>query len=265
MTDERPKLLYQDEPQPFEWLRPDGAASLLLICDHASNRIPRALDNLGLSKELLNQHVAWDIGAGEVARLLSDRLDASAVLAGYSRLVVDANRQPGDPTAIPEVSDGIQIPANAEITEHQDVLRTEEIFWPYHHAVSDGLAHLWRRGRPPILLSVHSFTPQINGAQRPWHVGILWNRDPRLAHALLAGLRARPEPLTVGDNLPYSGKDLAYSLDFHAGAAGLAHCAVEIRQDLVSDTVGIKKWANILGDIMSDVLQDELFFQVEHF
>jgi len=260
-----PILIGPTDPPPFERLNPDGNASVLLICDHASNVIPAAMDNLGLDPSLLKEHIAWDIGAAEVTRRLSDKLNAQAVLAGYSRLVIDNNRQPGDPSSIPATSDETAVPGNRNLEETDQIARTDSFFWPYHHAVADGLAHLWRTGTPPALLSVHSFTPSFGGEDRPWHIGVLWNRDPRMAEPLIHELRKRPEGFPVGDNQPYSGKLLAYSLDFHAGAAGLPHCAVEIRQDLLASDQDCENWATVLAETLALVLAIPDLHKVVHY
>ena len=271
MDDIAPELVYRDspllgpgDPPVCEIVNHEGTAPLLLICDHASRAIPAALDGLGVDKARLRQHVAWDIGAGDVTRGLSHRLDAPAVLAGYSRLVIDLNRQPGDPESIPQVSDDVPIPGNRGLGEADETERVDTFFWPYHHAVNNTLAHLRRRGKPPLLLSVHSFTPSLKGEDRYWHIGVLWNRDPRLPQPLIGALRAH-DYLHVGDNEPYSGVDLAYTIDRHAGAAGLPNCAVEIRQDLLEDAAGIESWVDVLADAMQTILAREDIFQVEHF
>ena len=247
---DRPRpLLGPGEPPSFEILNPEAPAPILLVCDHASNRIPAALENLGLDRAALELHVAADIGAGEVTRHLAVRLNAPAVLANYSRLVVDLNRQPGHSTSIVAASDDIAVPGNRNLGEAARQERIETLFWPYHRAVGNLLANLWRRGTPPILLALHTFTSRLGGEDRRWHAGILWNRDPRLARALIEGLSA-PGDIVVGDNQPYSGRDLAYTLDVHAGAAGLAHAAVEIRQDLVLDAAGTRAWAERLAVVL---------------
>ena len=155
-------------------INPDGKASVVLVCDHASNRIPANLDQLGLGSVELSQHIAWDIGAAPVARLLAERLDAPAVLAGYSRLVIDCNRPPGDPTSIAQVSDGIIVPGNLHLDDAAAEARSNEVFWPYHHAITQMLAQRWRHGngRTPALVAIHSFTPVLNGFRRPWQLGV---------------------------------------------------------------------------------------------
>ncbi len=259
-----PPFLGPDEPPVYEFLNPEGAAPVLLICDHASPTIPAALGNLGLAADVLSGHIAWDIGAGAVTRRLAARLDAPALLAGYSRLVVDCNRQPGDPESVPEVSDGVAIPGNRGLRERERAGRVETFFRPYHDAVSNALARLWRRGTAPALISVHSFTPSIDGADRTWDVGVLWNRDARLAAPLIERLGAWGD-LCVGDNKPYSGLEVAYSIDLHGGAAGLPNCVVEIRQDHVRTAEGAERWAGILGDVLDGLLGREAMHRVEHF
>ncbi|MBM3565453.1 MAG: N-formylglutamate amidohydrolase [Alphaproteobacteria bacterium] len=257
-------LLGPNDPPPFETVNPDGPAPILLVCDHASNRFPAELRQLGLDGEALNRHIAHDIGAAEVTRHLSVHLNAPAVLAGYSRLVIDLNRQPGHPSSIVAESDGTPIPGNRAVGEAARAQRVEALFWPYHRALGDLLAKIWRRGRPPILFSVHSFTPRMNGEDRKWHAGVLWNRDPRLPRPLIEGL-SRDKALIVGDNLPYSGLDLAYTLDLHAGAAGLAHAAIEIRQDLVETEAGTRAWARRLADVLSPLIGRDELHRVEQF
>jgi len=259
-----PPLIGPGDPPPFDVLNPDGAAPVVLICDHASPAIPGALNDLGLDTSALGHHVAVDIGASDVTRSLSRRLDAPAVLAGYSRLLIDMNRPTGDPESILEISDGIPVPGNRGLSEEEIAGREETFFWPYHRAIADITAQLWRRGPAPVLFSVHSFTPSLNGEERRWDVGVLWNRDPRLALPLIQNL-CRRDVLRVGDNEPYSGREKAYTIDRHAGAQGLPACAVEIRQDHLKTSQGMDHWAEILGDALKDILTMETLHRVEHF
>lgn len=260
-------LLGPDDPPPFELLNPEGTAPLLLVCDHASRRVPAGLDNLGLPEEALAEHIGWDIGAAAVTRRLSAMLNAPAVLCGYSRLVIDCNRLPGDPSSIPAVSDCRPVPGNQDLTELAQEARADAVFAPYHQAIDEALAHLWRRlpGTAPALMSVHSFTPCMrDGAPRPWHIALLWNRDPRLVVPMLRALRME-EGLVVGDNEPYDGRLVNYTLDRHAGAAGLPHVAVEIRQDLIADDAGAEAWAGRLGAALDGLLGDPHIHAVQHF
>lgn len=258
-------LLGPGDPPPFELLNPEAEAPVLLICDHASRAVPAQLGGLGLNEETARSHIAWDIGAAEVARGLARQLGCMTLLANYSRLVIDCNRQPGDPSSIPKVSAGIKIPGNLDLDEAAEVARADAIFWPYHHVAGDCIAHLWREGTPPVLLSVHTFTRSLDGEERAWHVSALWNRDPRLAQPMIRGLRNGGGGLVVGDNQPYSGKALAYTLDLHAGAAGLANCAVEIRQDLVESPEGAERWADLLASVLAQVLATEDLHRVARF
>ncbi|WP_135079177.1 N-formylglutamate amidohydrolase [Terasakiella sp. SH-1] len=259
-------LLGANDPAPFEICNREGDTPLLLICDHASNRIPEQLNHMGLSHKELDYHIGLDIGAAGVTKYISNHLNAPAVLCNYSRLVVDCNRQPGDPTSIPKVSDGITIAANHDLTESDQVQRSEAIFWPYHHAITEVGAHLWRKGTAPALFSIHSFTPELMSRheERPWHVSVLWKRDPRLAAPLIEIL-SRETGLTIGDNVPYSGWEDAYTIDLHGAAPGLPYCAIEIRQDLISDKKDEDKWGQILCDALSDIMSDRSIFNVKHY
>jgi predicted N-formylglutamate amidohydrolase len=247
-------------------INPQGKAPLLLLCDHASNAIPRRLAGLGLPVDALGEHIAVDIGAAEVCRQMAAMLDCPAVLCGYSRLVIDCNRQPGDPTAIPPVSDEIVIPGNQNLSQEAAQQRTDAIFWPYHRAASDTLAQLWRQqpDRPPMVIAMHSFTPCLSdGAPRPWHVGLLWNQDNRMMVPMMAALRQ--QGWSVGDNEPYSGREIAYTLDSHATAAGLPHVAVEIRQDLINTPQGAAAWAGHMAQALQGLLGVPEMHRVEHY
>lgn len=248
---------------PFETLEGLSQSRVLVVCDHASPIMPAELEHLGLVPAERLSHVAWDIGAAAVARHLAGMLGCPAVLAGISRLVIDCNRQPGDPSSIPVRSCGIPVPGNAAVGEAEARRRTEDWFWPYHTEIGNRIADLWRNGLPPAVVAIHSFTPRIEGAlPRPWHVGVLWNRDHRMAVPVLAALRARGD-LVVGDNQPYSGREINYTLDTHAGAAGLPNVSFEIRQDLIGGDDGCKRWAAILAEALAPVLADAGLYRAE--
>ncbi len=261
---ERPGLLAGDDPAPFSLINAQSERPVLLIADHAGRAIPQRLNALGLPAQALRRHVAWDIGAGALTRDLAERLDASAILSTYSRLVIDLNRQPGAPESMAAASDGVEVPGNRDLAEADALAREEEIFWPYHHAVGRRLAHLWRGGTAPALISVHSFTPRMLGRRRPWHVGVLWNHDPRLAVPLMAALR-RHARVVVGDNEPYSGREVNYSIDTHAGAAGLPHVALELRQDLIAGPDGVRRWGKLLADALAPILAQPGLHRVQGF
>lgn len=258
-------LLGAGDPPPVEIVNPQGRRPLVLLCDHAGRAIPKRLGTLGLSPKDLDRHIAYDIGAEAMTSLLAERLDAPAVLARYSRLVIDCNRAPGNPQSIIAASDGTTVAANRNVSDTEAEARIEEIFWPYHRAASTTITRQWRRlGIPPGVFSVHSFTPRFNGQDRPWDAGVLWHRDPRIAAPLLDFL-SRIDGLTIGDNLPYSGLLTAYTTDLHGGAAGLPNCAIEVRQDLVTDPAGIATWAERLGDALEKVFAAETIHRVQRF
>lgn len=248
-------LLAPDEPPGGTPVNADGTARLLLICDHASNRIPRALDQLGLAPEVLEQHVAYDIGAARVAHRLSARFDAPLVLSGYSRLVIDCNRPLDDVTSIPEVSDEIVIPGNEGIAPEEAAARAEACFEPYHAAVQAQLGNMTvRDGAPPAIASIHSFTPVFGGFERPWHVGVLWNQDGRLALPFMDAL-AEESGMTVGDNEPYSAREnFGYSIAEHGEKQDIPHILIEIRQDLIETEAGAGEWAAKIGRALEAAL-----------
>lgn len=261
-----PPLLGPDDPPAAQLVNGDGRTPLLLVCDHASNTIPRSLGTMGLPEEALFEHIAWDIGAAAVTTRMAEILDAPAILCGFSRLVIDCNRQPGDPSSVPPVSDTWPVPANQGMDQAHLDRRLDEVFHPYHRAITNTIAHMWQRDphRAPVLFAVHSFTPCMKSGQpRPWECGILWNKDPRLPVPMIEALRKAHPELTIGDNEPYDGREIAYTTDTHAGAAGLAHAAVEVRQDLIADSDGADRWARILSDAMREALQRPRIHDVE--
>lgn len=260
-------LLEPDEPPPVVLVNPEGSCPVLLICDHASCRVPRKLADLGLPGDELRRHIGWDVGIAPVVRRLAERLDAPALLAGYSRLVIDLNRQPGDPESIPEVSDGTVIPGNRALCEGQRIARQKALFDPYHEAVTRALAHLWRvHGHAPGLISLHSFTPSLKGGTpRPWHVGTLWHHDPRLAGPFMSRLAEAHPELCIGDNQPYAGAELGYTVDAHGESAGLPCLGLEIRQDGLTGEADQEAWADRLFHALSAVLADSTLYQVRHY
>ena len=248
-----------------EIVNPDAQTPLLIICDHASNRVPEALDNLGLDADLLARHIGWDIGAAAVTRRLARALDTTAILAGTSRLVIDPNRDPADPTSIPAISDRVRIPANCDLSAEERAQRRADYFQPYHDAIEREIARLRAHCTAPAVFSVHSFTPEMPGEERPWHIGVLWNKDPRMAGSMIQSLREHADQLVVGDNQPYSGQLVAYSLNRHGGGNGLPHCAVEIRQDLVADDAGADRWAAIIEPALRTILASAGLHRVHHY
>ena len=253
------------DPPPFATLNEAGTADVLLVCDHASNALPAAYGTLGLDPDLLRRHIAFDIGAADVTRRMSKALDAPAVLSAYSRLLIDCNRRPGHATSIPAVSDGIEIPENGGLDPAEIERRQDAYFHPFHGAVDAALARFAGRGVVPAYVAVHTFTPIMDGRERPWHVGILWNRDPRLARPLIAALSEWPD-VVVGENRPYSGRDSeGYSIHAHGGDRGIPHVLVEVRQDLVDTRHGAELWAARVGRVVADVVEREGPFGIERY
>jgi predicted N-formylglutamate amidohydrolase len=227
-------------------------SALLLLCDHASNALPAAYGTLGLAPELFATHIASDIGAAEVTRALAERFGAGAILGRWSRLLIDLNRGEDDPTLVMKLSDGSLIPGNARIGADEIARRIAQYHAPYHAAVAAQIADLRARGIVPVLVSIHSFTPVWKGAPRPWEVGVLWDRDGRLAHPLIDEL-ARAG-FAVGDNEPYSGELENDCLYRHGTMLGLPHVLIEIRQDLVGDAGAARAFAARLEPILRRAL-----------
>jgi predicted N-formylglutamate amidohydrolase len=227
----------------------DGAArpGLLLLCDHANNALPPDADGLGLAPERLSEHIAWDIGAADVTRGLARALGVPALLSGYSRLYIDCNRALGSPNSIPEESDGVAVPGNRELTPAARERRAEIAFHPYHDALLRRLDTM----REPFVAASHSCTPVFGGVARPWHVGVLWRRDPDSARRLIAAL-ARDTSLCVGENQPYSALDTpGYTVAEVIEPRGLSHVIIEIRQDLIATAEGVGEWSERLADIFA--------------
>ena len=245
-------LQAEGEPDPFELINPEGRSELVLICDHASNRVPACLNNLGLSDEQLASHIGWDPGAASLARALAARLDAPLLLSNYSRLVIDCNRPPSAADSIPATSDGTLIPGNAALNAEDAQLRRSSLFDPYHDAIRQLLDA--RDARATRLLSIHTFTPSLAGSERPWSVGVCYQldatraaQDASWAAQWLAALGARlTEP--VGDNQPYEiEQHIDYTLPAHSEARQLPSIMLEIRQDKLQNQDAVQRWSELIG------------------
>lgn len=232
----------------------DARMGVILLCDHATNHVPAAYDSLGLADEHFEDHIAYDIGAEAVTRKICDMMGAPAVLGPVSRLLIDCNRGPDQPSMVPPVSDGIQIPANRDLTPAQIQARMDAYYHPFHEACDTLIADHLADDVVPLVLGVHSFTPTMNGEDRVWHVGFLWNQDPRLAQALI-GLLERETDLVIGDNMPYSGKELYYTMQRHGADHGLPQTTLEIRQDLVDTDDKARQWAELIAESLEECLR----------
>ncbi len=257
----------RDEP-PFRVLPGDPSGGCVLICDHATNRMPPGYGGLGVSADQMERHIAYDIGAGAVTMRLSELLGAPAVLANFSRLLIDPNRGEDDPTLIMELSDGAVVPGNARLASDERERRLALYYAPYHAAIERTIDAAIACGRPPAVLSIHTFTESWRGRARPWHGAVLWDKDPRFAQALIAGL-ARDTDLVIGDNEPYNGRLRNDCMYKHGTARGLAHALVEIRQDLVREAAGQEAWAARLAGVVRELLSapdaDARLHRVEYF
>ena len=230
---------------------PDGG--VLLICDHASAALPQEYGSLGLGAAAFARHIAYDIGAANVTRRLAAMLHAPAILSTFSRLLIDPNRGADDPTLVMRLSDGALIPGNARIDDAEIDRRRECCWRPYRDAIARQIDAMLASGVAPAIVSIHSFTPVWKGVARPWHVGVLWDGDARLARPLIDALAAESD-LVVGDNEPYDGAlegDTMYDL---GTKRGLPHVLIEIRQDLIDDDKGQDKWAARLATELGPIL-----------
>jgi predicted N-formylglutamate amidohydrolase len=230
----------------------------LVICDHASNAIPPGYGMLGLKREALDRHVAYDIGAAEVARALAELIGAPAVLSAYSRLLIDPNRGIDDPTLVMRYSDGAIVPGNASI-DAAEIARRTALYWaPYRQEIATKVDAMMATGGAPALISIHSFTPVLRSLARPWKIGVLWDRDGRIAKPLIKALLAEADlcPDEVGDNEPYDGALAGDTIDATATSRGLANALIEIRQDLIAERTNALAWAKRIARLLRPILAD---------
>jgi predicted N-formylglutamate amidohydrolase len=254
----------EDGFAPVETVPGDLAGDLLILVDHATNRMPAEYGTLGLAPGELERHIAYDIGAAPLGHALAARFNAPAILTCFSRLLIDPNRGEDDPTLIMRLSDGAVIPGNAGVDSRIREERLARFYRPYHAAIVDMLARMLKGGRAPAILAVHSYTPVWKGTQRPWHAGILWDKDPRFALPLLEGLRA-DHSLRIGDNEPYLGALRNDTMYRHGTARGIAHALLEVRNDLIAEPAGVLEWTDRLEAVLRVILADEAMHRFQHF
>jgi predicted N-formylglutamate amidohydrolase len=240
--------------KPYRFIEGDTRTGLLILCDHAENAIPEAYGTLGLKPQDLHRHIAYDLGAAGVAEGLARELGAPAILSRFSRLLIDPNRGVDDPTLVMQISDGLVVPGNVGLGAGEIDARIGRYYEPYHQAIGRAIEAGIAARKPPLLVSVHSFTQAWKGVQRPWSVGVLWDKDPRLALPLLAALREIPG-IEVGDNAPYSGQLKGDTLYRHGTGRGLAHALIEVRQDLILAPEGQAEWAKRLAGALRQAMQ----------
>lgn len=250
---------------PFDLVEGERGKGLVLVADHARRDLPEEYGDLGLPATEFERHIAYDIGVEMVTRELAALIGAPAVLAGFSRLLIDPNRGEDDPTLIRQLYDGTIVPANYPLSEAERERRLENFYRPYHDAVAAMIASVAEAsGHAPFILSIHSFTPSMQGHVRPWHVGILWDKDDRAPRPLIEALTA-DKKVVVGDNEPYDGALPGDTMYRHATANGLAHALVEIRQDLIADSAGALAWAQRLAPIVEAINRRPDIHQVRMF
>lgn len=239
-------------PPPVRVLNADGSSPYVLLCEHASRFIPDDEKGLGLPEADLSRHIAWDIGAAQVAEALSRRLDAPLVLAGYSRLLIDLNRPVGSATSIPDVSETTVIPGNLNLSAAERARRVALYFEPYQAAVRQLLDQRIAARKPTTIVGVHSFTPVFKGVARPWHAGILYRKAQRFGLALAEALGGADQ--AIAENEPYQIEDDSdYTVPVHGEARGLDAVLVEIRQDLIADEAGCAVWASRLAQALAAI------------
>lgn len=247
-------ILSASDPAPVSIVNAHSRMPVLLLCEHAGQVIPGCLNNLGLTRQVIDSHRGWDIGALAVARDVAAQLGAPLIIQHYSRLVIDANRPPESAHAVPAVVDGVTIPGNVGITQAQQRQRAKEIFAPLDDTITDIMRDLQPRG----CFSIHSFTPVLGGVSRPWHAGFLSRRDTHTAQRLLEAITARQPDLLMAVNEPYQVDDETdWFIPRHAEPSGAAHALIEVRNDLIRTAEGAALWAGLIAEAITDVMQEE--------
>lgn len=250
-------LLRAGDPLPVEVVNPGGRAPVLIVCEHAGRAVPSAIGSLGISEADFADHIAWDIGASAVAHRLSESLDAPLVLQAYSRLVVDCNRPCDAPDCFPDVSDTVPIPANRAVSRADLLARYAAVHQPFHETIAGILDE--RGANMSLLLPVHSFAPRLrsDARQRPWEIGLLYNRDGRFAHRLMTALRMLRPSIVAAFNEPYTVADTSdYTIPVHGEGRGLEHVLIELRNSLIRDAEGQRGWADLLAAAVSHALAE---------
>lgn len=255
-TDIAEYLLMEGDPVPFTVENPAGCAPAVLVCEHAGRAIPVRLGDLALPPSEMERHIAYDLGAEALAQQLSVALDAPLVVQRYSRLVIDCNRPLSAPDAIPETSDGTCVPGNRGLTAEQRRQRYDEIHAPFHEAVARIIDQRLVAGRKTALVAIHSFTPRLaGGTPRACHLGVLYNRDARLADAIIAAALQLTGSARVVRNAPYAVDDASdYTIPVHGEGRGIPHALLEVRNDLIQDDEGLRDWTDRLDRLLTEAL-----------
>ncbi|WP_282609272.1 N-formylglutamate amidohydrolase [Pelagibius sp. Alg239-R121] len=252
-------LLGTGDPAPFEVVNPDSSSPVVLTCEHAGRKIPRALGDLGVADTEMDRHIAYDIGAAQVARRLNTALNAVLILQSFSRLVIDCNRPVEAPDSVPEISDGTRIPGNSGLDATARQSRFDAIHRPFHQEISRQIETRTAAGREVLLVAVHSFTPQLRSRDgpRPWHIGLLYNRSDELAEQFMQGLNRHDATLHAAFNEPYRIDDRSdYTIPVHGEGRGIPHVLLEIRNDLIAEAVGQNYFARLFAAIIGDAIKE---------
>ncbi len=248
-------MLNFNDPTPFDVINENGKAPLLIACDHAENRIPECLSGLGMDKAHLEKHIAYDIGAKQVSIMLSRMFDAPLICSGYSRLVIDLNRHLDAHSLVTPHSDNIDVPGNQNLSAEEIKQRIDCFFHPYHDQYARMAKRVVADHDQPLILSVHSFTPSINGIPRPWEYGVLWDDPHRKLSQMVIDNFRKIDGLTIGDNQPYHARDpMGYAQVEHAEKNGMEMALIEIRQDLIVDKQRQMQAAEIMYQVISPLI-----------
>lgn len=253
-----------DGGESYEIVAGKIASGTIILADHASNAMPPEFGGLGLPPAELERHIGYDIGVAVLTRALAASLKAPAVLSRFSRLLIDPNRGDDDPTLVMRLSDGAIVPGNADLDEAGVRQRMERFSLPYHAAIASVIDRMLAEGAVPAVISIHSFTPRMKGVARPWHVGILWDRDPRLPLPLLEALQADASIMT-GDNEPYDGALEGDTMSRHCIGRGLPHVLIEVRQDLIATEADAIRWGERLAGDLRPLLARPEMHEIRHF
>jgi len=245
------------EHDAYEALNTSAQSNVLILCDHASNRVPAAVNggSLGISEADMNRHIAFDIGTRETALLIAEALQAPMLASRFSRLVIDPNRGEDDPTILMKIYDHTIVEGNRHADAVEKQRRIAAYHRPYRAAIDAALSKVTARGETPVVISIHSYTPQLNGRpKRPWHIGILWDSDASIPVPLMEKLRQNPK-IVVGDNEPYSGELRGDTMSTHATRHGYPHVLIELRHDLIDTPEGQAEWAAILAKPLQEIIE----------
>jgi predicted N-formylglutamate amidohydrolase len=246
-------LLDSNDPPAVEWYNRQQRGRVILICEHAGKHVPQCLHNLGLSQIELESHIGWDIGAESLAKRVSDALQAPLLLQRYSRLVIDCNRPPGSAQSIPAVSDAVTVPGNTQLGDAETTARQTQIFHPFDHAIENALnTHAYTAA-----FSIHSFTPQMQGFERPWQAGFLARQDLRTAEKLMNYIGNSDPRLTLALNEPYQIEDESdWFIPRYAEPRALKHTLIEVRNDQLLKEAGIAHWAGLISKAIQRLLME---------